>query len=114
MIPHSRRHRAAGLVLLILSLLVVNACDTVLKVRGSVRDPAGKPLEGVKVSLLVEGRVPDSKVTGAGGSYAVSIVGEEPTRARLVFEKAGYQRLERPVGTEYASVVDVVLRPEMP
>jgi len=93
------------------ALVTLAACDPVVRVRGRVHDPGGKPLANVTVTLQAEGRAAHRSVTGSDGTFAVSIVGADPQHTRLLFERPGYKPLERPLGKDYSSAVEATLQP---
>lgn len=91
-------------------LLAAAACDSSIRVSGTVRDPHGNPLDGVAVTLQSEDRGPHVTTTANDGSFGVGIVGADAHRTRLIFTRAGYKNLEVPLGDTEHMVV--TLEPE--
>lgn len=60
-----------------------------LRVRGTVLDRAGHPLDDVSVVLQAEGRGLHKELTDKEGTFHISIVG--PERANVTFSKEGYR-----------------------
>ncbi|WP_157558068.1 SusC/RagA family TonB-linked outer membrane protein [Niabella aurantiaca] len=99
------RRSYSNCLLLLLLLCSVSASRAQTTIRGTVKDAAGKPLEGVTVHLK-ESNV--ASITSAEGQYSVAVTGSDPV---LVFSSAGYTTLEEPVGQR--SVVDVILEEQV-
>lgn len=83
---------------------VAIACDTRVKIEGTVRNHQGNPLKGVTVTLQTEGRGPHRTLTESDGSFAVGIVGADPAHINLVFQKQGYRTLQLPFDTKQANM----------
>jgi hypothetical protein len=82
-----------------------------LSVKGKVTDKAGNGLENVTITFISEGRTPFQKTTDKDGFYTLSLVGAEPNKTRLTFEKEGFQKLEKKLDSESNVVLDVTLEP---
>lgn len=106
---HPRLPRAAKLVGALVLLLAIVACDRVITVKGVVRDPAGKPLANVAVTLQALSRGPHKAVTALDGTYDVGIVGADPSTTKVYFEKASFERVERQLWAVSEYVIDVTL-----
>lgn len=92
----------------LLAVALVAACEPMLRVSGTVRDPGGQPLEHVSVTLKAEGRGPHPTTTDKDGAFHVSIVGAE--RAVMTFSKDGYHAAVVEVRSK-APPLSVVLEP---
>lgn len=103
----------AAFVIFSIALVATIACDPTLKVKGTVHDRQGNPLEDVTVTLQSEGRGPHRSVTAKDGSFGIGIVGADPRQTKLLFQKEGYKTLEKPLSNERASEVHVTLEPEV-
>lgn len=79
--------------------------DSLITVRGTVRDSTGGPLPGV--SVWVRDQVSTGTSTGINGAYTLEQV---PVKATLVFSYLGFSTQEIPVGGR--QTIDVVLREE--
>ena len=90
-----------GGVLVALALLC-NVAIAQFTASGTVKDGAGKALEGV--SVIVKGTT-FGTITDAKGGYAVNVPNES---GRLVFSSVGYAKTEKAVA-KAAAMVDVVL-----
>ena len=101
-----------GALFLVGGLVASPGCDRVVDVKGTVRDRAGASLEGVVVTLKTSGRVPFTAKTARDGSFDVGFIGADPADIRISFQKAGYKTLERPIGKEDRSTMDVTLMPD--
>jgi hypothetical protein len=94
-------------------LLLVQGCDSVLRVRGTVRDEAGNGLADVTVTLQTTGRAPDRRASAKDGTFTTLIVGAEPDRSRITFRKPGYRTVETPLaGKPQSTVLDVTMAPD--
>jgi hypothetical protein len=87
-------------------------CDPVVDVSGTVHNQAGVPLEGVVVTLTMPKRVPDTVKTAKDGSFVVGLIGADPLKTRISFQKDGYKKLEQPVGKEERVTVEITLLPD--
>lgn len=99
---------AAGMVAVALGLV---ACDPYVTVTGVVREPSGAPLPDVVVTLQTVGREPDRATTSDDGSFNVGIVGADPQRTRISFQKEGFKQLDEVVGKEEGRTMEVTLLP---
>lgn len=87
------------------------ACDPVVNPTGTVRDPAGVPLEHVRVTLETQGRSA-SRETSKDGTFDVGIVGADPRKTQISFEKPGYTSITQPLGSEDRPVLTITLAPK--
>lgn len=87
------------------------ACDPYVTVTGVVREPSGAPLPDVVVTLQTAGREPDRATTADSGSFNVGIVGADPQRTYISFQKEGFKQLEQVVGAEERRTMEVTLLP---
>ena len=106
--------RTSSLLVLALCLGFAAACDENVTVTGVVRSEAATPLPGVSVTLETSGRAPDKATTGDDGSFNVGIVGADPRRTRIRFEKSGFVSQERNLGREARVTMNVALLPAAP
>ena len=90
------------------------ACDENVTVTGVVRSQSAAPLSGVSVTLETSGRAPDKTTTGDEGSFNVGIVGADPRRTRIHFEKTGFVSQDRNLDREARSTMNIVLLPAAP
>jgi hypothetical protein len=98
-----------------LSVLMMSACgDPVTRAKGTVRDAAGTPLAGVTVVLESNDRgdfaKEEDQTTGADGTFSFINITAPATKARLVFEKQGYEKLEKEIRVNKDNSVDVTLQ----
>jgi hypothetical protein len=101
--------RVSASLLLALCLGFAAACDENVTVTGVVRSQTAAPVPGVSVTLETSGRAPDKATTGEDGSFNVGIVGADPRRTRIHFEKTGFIPQERNLGREARSTMNIVL-----
>jgi hypothetical protein len=87
------------------------ACDLNVTVTGIVRDPSGRPIQDVAVTLQTPGREPDRARTVVDGTFNVGIVGADPRQTRISFHKDGFQDVARELGEEARPTIDVTLMP---
>jgi hypothetical protein len=106
-----RKSILAGLGFVLLFALI--ACDRVLKVAGKVHDNNGTPLENVTVILQAAGRAPHKTLTTKDGSFTVGIVGADPDDTKLSFQLQGYETLEKGLGGQHSTVLDVTLERDL-
>jgi hypothetical protein len=92
-----------------LSLSFAPACDQNVTVTGVVRNQAAAALPGVSVTLETSGRAPDKATTSADGSFNVGIVGADPRRTRIRFEKSGFVSQERDLGRDARSTMNIIM-----
>src|SRR5258708_9541858 len=84
---------STALVLLI--TVVIVACDGGTRLRGQIHDPAGRPIEDVRVTLA-QGSRSIAVATGQDGVYAVGLMHSPYTvTLSLTAEKPGYTKFER-------------------
>jgi hypothetical protein len=96
---------------IVIAALGLQACDLNVTVTGVVRDPSGRPLQGVAVTLETPGREPDRATTIADGTFNVGIVGAEPRQTRISFHKDGFQEVARELGEDARPTMEVTLSP---
>ena len=84
-----KRWFGTGLACAILVIAFACGCEPVLRVRGTVLDRAGHPLDGVSVVLQAQDRGPHKELSDKEGTFHISIVGAE--RASVTFSKDGYR-----------------------
>jgi hypothetical protein len=87
-------------------------CDPYVKVTGVVRESSGAPLAGVSVTLVTADRDPRSDTTASDGTFHVGLIGADPRRTYISFERDGFQRIEEIVGEEEQRMMDVKLLPK--
>jgi len=92
----------------------LGACDQNVSVTGAVRDPGGRALEDVVVTLETPGRAPDVVRTANDGTFHVGIVGADPRKAHLSFRKDGYLAQARELDGEARPTLAIVLAPQAP
>ena len=107
---HTRGYLIAGLALVILSSAGA-ASAAVGRMRGTVVDEGGKPLEGVQVTVTCAD-LPSFRaveITGKNGSFDVAFSQPHHDYAYL-FVRAGYQSFEQVIGGTSANVVRETFR----
>jgi hypothetical protein len=92
----------------------LGACDQNVSVTGAVRDPGGRALEDVVVTLETSGRAPDVAHTDKDGTFNVGIVGADPRKTHLSFRKEGYLAQARDLDGEARPTLAIVLVPRAP
>jgi len=92
--------------------VVATGCDEDVFVKGIVRGPTGTPLEGATVTFTSPGRPPDTAKTPSDGSFNVGMIGADPAKARVSFEKEGFQKVERALEGQPQWAMDITLPPK--
>jgi hypothetical protein len=111
--PLAGRPPAAALCAVVFAV-VLAGCDQNVSVTGAVRDPGGRALEDVVVTLETPGRTPDVAHTAKDGSFNVGIVGADPRRTHLSFRKEGYVAQARDLDGDARPTLAIVLAPQAP
>ena len=93
----------------VVAALGLQACDLNVTVTGVVRDPSGRPIQHVAVTLETPGREPDRATTTADGAFNVGIVGADPRQTRISFHKDGFKDVARELGEDARPTIDVTL-----
>jgi hypothetical protein len=106
-VPQARRWCGGVLVALALA-----GCDEEVFVKGIVRDPTGAPLEGATVTFTSPGRPADTAQTPNDGTFNVGMIGANPDKARVSFEKEGFQKVERSLEGRPQWAMDITLTPK--
>jgi hypothetical protein len=97
---------------LLIAALGLAACDLNVTVTGVVRDPSGRPIQDVAVTLQTPGREPHRARTIVDGTFNVGIVGADPRQTRISFHKDGFNDVARELGEEARPAMDVTLTPK--
>ena len=103
--------RFGAYVAILTAVMGLAACDLNVTVTGVVRDPSGRPIQDVEVTLQTTGREPDKARTIADGTFNVGIVGADPRATRISFHKEGFQDVARELGEQARPTIDVTLVP---
>lgn len=104
--------RFGGRPAILIAALSFAACDLNVTVTGVVRDPSGRPIQDVDVTLQTPGREPDRTKTIVDGTFNVGIVGADPRQTTISFHKDGFQDVARELGEEARPTIDVTLTPK--
>lgn len=88
-------------------------CDEDVFVKGVVRSPSGAPLPGATVTFTSPGRPVDTVKTPADGTFNVGMIGADPNKARVSFEKEGFQTVERSLEGRPQWAMDITLMPKL-
>jgi hypothetical protein len=103
--------RMSTAIVLLITVVIV-ACDGGTRLRGQIHDPAGKPLEDVRVSLAQGGRSV-AVTTGEDGVYEVGMTHSPFTvTLSLTAEKLGYTKFERRFSSaDHLRSLDIIMMP---
>jgi hypothetical protein len=88
-------------------------CDEEVFVKGVVRGPTGAPLEGATVTFTSPGRPADTAKTHSDGTFNVGMIGADPEKAHISFEKDGFQKVDRPLEGRPQWAMDITLTPKI-
>lgn len=102
------RWRAIALI-----ALVTAGCDEEVFVKGVVRDPTGAPLTGATITFTSPGRPADTAKTSNDGTFNVGMIGADPSKAHVSFEKEGFQKVERSLEGRPQWAMDITLTPKI-
>jgi hypothetical protein len=92
--------------------IAIAGCDEEVFVKGVVRGPTGAPLDGATVTFMSPGRPPDTAKTPNDGTFNVGMIGADPSKARVSFEKQGFQKIERSLEGRPQWAMDITLVPK--
>lgn len=107
--------------LVFLSIISLTACgEPATTVKGVVRDESGNAVQAVSVVLEsnanasnTEFKKESEQKTGADGSFNFVTITAGASRARLIFEKDGFKRLEKEVKPNSENNLEIILERQL-